>query len=1150
MQMYKKKLACFNGADYSVLFRLFIMLKVTFLFLVLTVSQAVAHVFAQNATIKANNISLKKVFAALRQQTGYHFLYLEEDLKLAKPVSLRVVNAPVETILDYCFQEQVLTYKIRENRVLVERKASPYTGKLQALVGLQREITGRVTDKAGIPLEGVTVKVKGARAVAITNEEGNYRVTADGEDVLVFTIVGYEPLELFIGNSSMLDAIMRESVSDLNEVVVVGYGTVKRSDLTGSIATVNGKDIEKQPVTTLDQGLQGLASGVQVSQNSGSPGGGVSVRIRGISSLGNNDPLYVIDGFPTSRNALQNLNPNDVQSIEVLKDASATAIYGTRASNGVVIVSTKRGTAGGTTINFDSYWGVQQGPDEYEMAGAGEFADLAVQVGDAEGEVVLDDWRNPGSLPSINWQDEIFRKALQQSYNLSLTGGNEQTQSALSFGYFNQNGIVKASNFKRYSIRANIDHKIGMKINIGTSMAASLSQKIQLLNSETANEGSLKQVIELQPMLTAGETGGRVEQNGNYGYWQFSDAVPNTMDNPIARIKTFDQDNKVNRVINTTFAEWKIIPGLRYKVNLGVDYIQNNGFSFTPSYNRGRSSNPTAVYSQYQNVRTDYLIENTLTYEKQFGQMHDLTLLVGQSGQEWTYRWLSGNASDFVSNELRNLQDGVFRSASGSQVTQSIASYFARANYKLLNKYILTGTIRRDGSSNFGPNNKFGTFPSASLAWKVSEESFLSKIKWLDDFKFRGSWGQTGNQDINPFSYLVTWSSTNNSYIFGNNATVNPGIAPAGLSNPDLKWETSTQSNIGFDVSLLDGRIVLVADYYNRKSEDILLNIPLPSTSGATSAFRNAGTIQNNGFEVNLNYKDMEGDFQWSVNANVTTVNNKVVSLGGGGPIFNTSTLAIPAFGQFDDFTITKEGGEIGAFYGWKADGIFQNQNEVANHAFQSGQTVAGDRRFMDIAGPLDEEGNPTGPDGVVNDLDRTIIGSPIPDAFMGINFEASYKNLDLSVFFNGSFGNEILNYSKNVLENIGDDKSVGFTNISADYYQNHWNGEGSANAMARATVDDFNQNGRVSDYFVENGSFIRLKNIQIGYTLPQHITKNFRIKRARIYLSGQNLLTFTGYSGLDPEIGSLGNEITTTGIDVGSYPLPKIILCGLNITF
>jgi TonB-dependent starch-binding outer membrane protein SusC len=1150
MQRYKKKLLRFGCVNYSVLFRLVIMLKVTLLLLLLTISQAGANVFAQNATIKANNLSLKEVFAVLRQQTGYHFLYLEEDLKLAKPVSLHLINKPVKTILDYCFRDQLLTYKIQENRVLIERKASPYMGVMKSTVKSQQQIIGRVTDKARTPLAGVTVKVKGTTVVAITNEEGNYRITADREDVLVFTIMGYKSLELSIANSSSLNVVLQEAVSDLDEVVIVGYGTVKRSDLTGSIATVDGKDIVKQPVTTLDQGLQGLASGVQVSQNSGAPGGGVSVRIRGISSLGNNDPLYVIDGFPTSRNALQNLNPNDIASIEVLKDASATAIYGTRASNGVVIVSTKRGAAGKTTINFDSYWGVQQRPDVYEMASAGAFADLAVQVGDAEGEMVLNDWRNPELFPSINWQDEVFRKALQQSYNLSLTGGNEQTQSALSFGYFNQNGIVKESNFKRYSIRANIDHKIGMTIKIGTSLAASLSQKIQLLNSETANEGSLKQIIELQPMLTAGETGGRVEQNGNYGYWPFSDAVPNTMDNPIARIKTFDQDNKVNRVINTTFAEWKIISGLTYKVNLGVDYIQNNGFSFTPSYNRGRSSNPTAVYGQYQNVRTDYLIENTLTYEKQFGQMHDLTLLAGQSGQEWTYRWLSGNASDFVSNELRNLQDGLFRNASGSQVTQSIASYFARMNYKLLNKYILTGTIRRDGSSNFGPNNKFGTFPSASLAWKVSEEPFLSKVKWLGDFKFRGSWGQTGNQDISPFSYLVTWSSTNNSYIFGSNSTVNPGIAPAGLSNPDLKWETSTQSNIGFDASLLDGRIVLVADYYNRKSEDILLNIPLPSTSGATSAFRNAGTIQNKGFEVNLSYKDLKGDFQWSINANVTTVNNKVVSLGGGGPIFNASTLAIPAFGQFDDFTITKEGGAIGAFYGWKADGIFQNQNEIANHAFQSGQTVAGDRRFKDIAGPLDEEGNPTGPDGVVNDLDRTIIGSPIPDAFIGVNFEASYRNFDLSVFFNGSFGNDILNYSRNVLENIGDDKSVGFTNISADYYQNYWQGEGTSNAIARATVDDFNQNGRVSDYFVENGSFIRLKNIQIGYTLPQHITKNFRIKRARIYLSGQNILTFTGYSGLDPEIGSLGNEITTTGIDVGSYPLPKIILCGLNITF
>lgn len=1150
MQMYEKNSACFDHTDYSILFRLFMMFKVTLLLLVLTVSQAGAHVFAQKATIKAENMNLKEVFSTLRHQTGYHFLYLEEDIQLAKPVTLSAVNVPIKTILDDCFRGQALTYKIQKNRVLIERKTDTDIHQLKRVIDTQGEITGSVNDAKGIPLEGVTVKVRGTTITTITDEDGNYRIQAKGGEVLVFTIVGYTSLELPIGTSSRLNVTMQESVSNLNEVVVVGYGTVKRSELTGSIATIEGKDIGKQPVSTIDQGLQGLASGVQVSQNSGTPGGGVSVRIRGISSLGNNDPLYVIDGFPTSRNALQNLNPNDVESIEVLKDASATAIYGTRASNGVIIISTKRGAAGGTTINFDSYWGVQQRPNEYEMASAEAFADLAVRVGDAEGEVVLDEWRSPASYPSINWQDEVFRKALQQSYNLAITSGNEQTQSALSFGYFNQNGIVKASNFKRYNIRANLDHKIGAKIKIGTSLAASLSQRLQLLNSETASEGSLKQIIELQPLLTAGGTNGSVKQNGNYGHWPFSDAIPNTMDNPIARIETFDQDNKVNRIINTTFAEWKIITGLTYKLNLGIDYIQNNGFSFTPSYNRGRSANATAIYNQYQNVRTDYLIENTLTYEKQFGQTHDLTLLAGQSAQEWTYRWLSGNASDFVSNELRNLQDGVFRNAAGSQVTQSIASYFARVNYQLFNKYILTGTIRRDGSSNFGPNNKFGTFPSASLAWRVSNEPFLSKIKWLDDFKVRGSWGQTGNQEISPFSYLVTWGATNNSYVFGTSPTVNPGIAPAGLANPDLKWETSTQSNLGFDATLLDGRITFVADYYNRKSKDILLNIPLPSTSGATSAFRNAGTIENKGFEISFGYRDRMGDFQWGVNANVTTVNNKVVSLGGGGPIFNASTLAIPAFGQFDNFTITKEGGEIGAFYGWKADGIFQNQDDVASHAFQSGQTLAGDRRFKDIAGPLDKEGKPTGPDGLINDLDRTIIGSPIPDAFMGVNFEASYQGFDVSIFFNGSFGNDILNYSKNVLENIGYDKSVGFTNISAAYYQNHWRGAGTSNTLARPTVDDFNQNGRVSDYFVEDGSFIRLKNIQVGYTFPQHLSDNFRIKRARIYISGQNLLTFTGYSGLDPEIGSLANEITTTGIDVGSYPLPKIILCGLNVTF
>lgn len=1125
--------------------------------LLLAVTQSVmsADVYSQKITLSRHNITLETVFDEIHKQTGYLFLYTRQQMKKARPVSLEVKDATVKEVMDRCFAGQPLTYSIIENTVIVEplpanpgRKPVP----LKRSAIQQTAVSGQVTDaETGEPLPGVSVILKGTASGTATGEDGRYSLDIPGPgSVLVFSFLGYVSREVTIYGQPSVSIQLVQDVLGLEELVVVGYGAVKKSDLTGSVATVDGEDIKKLPVTTLDQGLQGLASGVQVTQNSGSPGGGVSVRIRGVGSLGNNDPLYVIDGFPTSRNALQNLNPNDVESVEVLKDASAAAIYGTRASNGVVIISTKRGSAGKTTIQFDSYWGIQQRPDQYEMAHVTEFAGLAVQVGDAENEVILEAWRNPGSLRHINWQDEIFREALQQSYSLSIAGGNDKTQAALSFGYFDQNGIVKASNFKRYSIRANVDHKIGSRFKVGTSMAASLSQKIQLLNSETANEGSLKQILELQPALTAGGTDGRVKQDGRYGYWPFSDAVPNTADNPIARIETFDEDAKVNRIINTTFAELEVIPGLTYKINLGIDYIQNHGFSFIPSYDRGRSSNPAASYDQYQNTRTDYLIENTLTYEKQFGSAHDLTVLAGQSGQEWTYRWLSGSASDFVSNELRNIQDGVFRDASGSQVTQSIASYFARVNYKLLDKYMLTGTVRRDGSSNFGPHNKFGTFPSASLAWRVSDESFLSDAAWLQDFKIRGSWGQTGNQDITPFSYLVTWGSGNNSYIFGENPAINPGIAPNGLSNPDLKWETSVQTNIGFDAALFGGRVTLVADYYKKESEDILLNIPLPSTSGATSAFRNAGAIQNDGFELSLGYRDAEGDFQWSVNANVTTVNNQVTSLGGGEPIFNVNTRGIPAFGRFNNFTITREGGEIGAFYGWKTGGIFQNQQEVDNHAFQSEQTVAGDRRFLDIAGPPDEEGNPTGPDGVINDLDRTVIGSPFPDAFIGVNLGGSYKNLDFSLFFNGSFGNDILNYSKNVLENVWYDKSVGFSNISKDYYQNHWQGEGTSNSLARPTMDDFNQNGRVSDHFVEDGSYVRLKNIQIGYTLPRHVTENFWIRQARVYISAQNILTFTGYSGLDPEIGSLSNEITTTAIDVGSYPLPKVVLCGLDMTF
>jgi TonB-linked SusC/RagA family outer membrane protein len=1006
----------------------------------------------------------------------------------------------------------------------------------------QQTITGTVTGQENSePLIGVSVMVQGKSTGTVSDFNGTYSVKAAPTDSLIFSYVGFDPQTIAVGSQTTIDIALSPDYNQLDEVVVIGYGTQQKRDVSGAVSSIDGDDISSQAVTTLDQGLQGQAAGVLVTQASGEPGGGVSIRIRGVGSLGNNEPLYVIDGYPTTASGLSALNPNNIASIDILKDASATAIYGARAANGVVIITTKRGEEGQTSVTFDTYFGVQTRPEFFEVLDAQQFANLAVEIGDKEQEVVLDEWRSPGNLQTINWQDVMLRQALQQSYNATVRGGNERTRASLSVGYFDQEGIVEGSFFERINARTNVDHQIGDRLSVGTSVLFSNVQQASLFGSGQNGAGSLSQLPQLIPALTAGGTNGQVQDaEGNYGYWPFSDAIPNSFDNPLAAINTREQNNFTNRLLGTIFAELELLKGLTYKINLGTDIRASNGNGFTEAFNRGRVVNVDADYYQYENTFTEWLIENTLTYNRSFG-LTDLNVVAGISAQETKFDFLSANSEGFVSNEFRSISDGIAREASGSQTRGSLASYFGRLNYKMLDRYILSATVRRDGSSNFGNNNKWGVFPSFSAAWIVSDEFFLKDVAALDNLKLRGSWGQTGVQDIPAFAYLSVLSSSNNSYIYGTNPSEVAGIAFNGLPNPDLRWETTTQLNIGIDAAFFEGKINLTVDYYDRESEDILLNIPLPSTSGFNSAFRNAGTIRNNGIELALGYRNYDNAFKWGVSANFTTVNNEVLSLGGGEPISNTSALGIPSFGQFSSFTRTEEGGEIGAFYGWVTDGIFQSQAEIEAHAEQSTETQPGDRRFVDISGP---DGMP---DGVINDLDRTFLGSPIPDFYGGLNFDAQYKGFDFSLLFTGTYGNEILNYQKSNLLNINFDNSVGFSNISQETFDNYWQGAGTSDDIPRLTVDDPNQNSRVSDFFVEDASFLRLKNLQLGYTLPAGLLP---VGSIRLYVSGQNLLTFTEYSGYDPEIGSLNNQVTTTGIDVGNFPLAQTYLFGLNVTF
>ncbi len=1024
------------------------------------------------------------------------------------------------------------------------------------LAQTDRTVTGTVVGENGEGVPGTAILVKGTTIGTTTDVKGGFSLQVPANaTTLVFSSVGMEGQEIEIGNRSQLSVTMKDDVKSLDAVVVVGYGTQQRKDITGAISSVSAAQIEKVPITTIDQALQGRSPGVQVTNNDGSPGGGVSVQIRGTGTFGDNSPLYVVDGYPIS-GGINTLNPNDIASMEILKDASATAIYGNRASNGVVIITTKRGKAGGLQISFDSYASLQAIPKLYKVLNAQEFATFATDIASKEAYPVLPEWSNPSSLRNIDWQKEVYQTGFRQNYNLALRGGSDKVQTSFSLGFFDQKGTVKFSNFKRYNGSLNVDYTPSKWVKASASVKYTRTGGFVGFGTGISGIGTLTKLI---PTLSGNPVTNEVKDaDGNYGYYPKGTSVVAGSSNVIADQETTDRQQASNNLLTTTSLEITPLPGLRLKTNFGFNSSDNSGFYFTPTNDRVTPS-PLAYYNQNANNSFEYLWENTVAYTRTFG-IHSIDFVGGVSAQENTYRQIGTQGNGLLSDELRNVGSLQSTIPYGNQQTWSIASQFGRLTYKLLDRYILTGTVRRDGSSRFGPGQKYGVFPSVSAAWRVKDEPFLANVGVLSDLKLRASWGQTGNQNIGLFQYQGNYGSgpnrvDNRGYVFGREKTYYDGLVLNGLPNPNLTWETQTQTDFGIDASFLNGRVNLVADYYVRTSGGFLLNVNVPSQTGFSSATRNVGSIRNSGLELGLEYREASNPFKWGINANLTTINNKIVSFADGlNSVGNFSDLGFPNFGGnlWTNFSKSQVGGEVGAFYGFKSAGIFQTKEEItalnataaskygAGKFYQVSTTAPGDRKFVDVNG-----------DGQITDDDRVIIGSPIPKFFGGLNFDGSYKQFDFSLFWYASVGNQILNYAKRNLQSLATNGGVGVENVSEDFYQNRWTPENPSTTYARAVRSDNNGNTRVSDVYVEDGSFLRLRNLQIGYTLPTEFSRKLTLSRIRFYVSGQNLLTFTKYSGLDPEIGSIGgSSATTKGIDVGNYPTSRFYTLGLNVQF
>ena len=1030
-----------------------------------------------------------------------------------------------------------------------------------------RQITGKVIADDGTLIPGASIKVKGSPTGTITNAEGTFKLSVPPNSTLIFSFIGYVTQEIPLGAGSVVNVKLVSDVNTLTEVAVVavGYGTQKRTDLTGAISSVSAATIASAPVTSLDQALQGRAAGVQVVNNDASPGANVSVLIRGIGSLASNGngPLYVVDGYPLETGGINNINPSDIASLDVLKDASATAIYGIRAANGVVIVTTKKGKKNSVQISLDGYDAFQSKPKEYKVLNADQFATLANQVAAASNGNFqsFSGWADPSSLHSVDWQNAIYRTGVTQNYNLSIRGGSDKVQAATSIGYYDQQGIVLGSYFDRLNLGSNIDYQPIKWLKSSTSIKYTYQD-----SNNPYGTGSLLNVSELPPTLDGGNklTNQIKDANGNYGFFNPIYVYTAKYSNPIYTIENNRYANINNFILTNTSLEATIIDGLRIKTNAGITYNGFSGSYFAPEddrlvnqYGAQAGATQNAAYSQNINSSFDWLWENTIAYDKTFGK-HTINFVGGVTEQKNDYNSMAGSGipPNSVIRDLAQSTIPTFTAGQNGQVVTSLESQFARLGYSYDDRYFITGTLRRDGSSKFAPGHQYGTFPSGAFKWKAKQESFLKNVDWLSDLNFRASYGEVGNQgSIAPFQYYALFASgtaanTAPNYGYAFDKTFNPGIYSTQPANPNLRWETDYQTDIGTDMAFLHGDLTLTVDWFDRRSKDFLLTLAASPQTGYSFLTNNVGSMVNKGLEVALGYNHKFHDVRLGANLTLTTVYNRLTSLTSGvNEVSNFGGVTIPALG-WTTFTETNIGQPVGEFYGYKSLGIFQSQAQInalnaiavskGFAAYQKTTTQPGDRYFADI-----------NHDGTVNASDETSLGSPLPKFYSGLNLTASYKTWDINLYFYGVYGNKIFNFAESSLESFQNRSFVGVENISQQYLANAWTPSNPSNTYARITANDDAIGSNVaSSAYVEDGSFLKLKSVTIGYTLPADLLKQFAISKVRVYVSSQNLFTITGYKGLDPEIGLQGGNATQNGIDNGTYPSSRYLTVGLNVTF
>ncbi len=1145
-----------------------------------------ASTFSQTVTLTGKEMPLKDIFAAIEKQTGYVVFSNRGDLNSTLPQTVTAYNMPLIQFLDLILKDQPLDYSIAKKTIMLSRKAVPPAAALPDIRDIL--VRGLITDGQGKPLPGVSVRLKGTSLGTVSDVAGKFSLNAPENGVLIFTYIGYVTQEQPVDAKTTLNVKMAEEFSSLNQVVVTGYSSQSRKDITGSVVSVDTKELNKVASPNIAQQLQGKSSGVTVTADN-TPGGQPTVRIRGFGTINNNEPLYIIDGVPT-KGGLNNINPNNVASMQILKDASAASIYGSRAANGVIIITTKKGKAGVSTLTFDARYGIQTAKSNSRIDVIRDPAQLGQlrwtqlrnanqltngnpvdpQYGNGPSPVVPDYILagsqygvfegNPATNPDLynysqdnmyqivkankagtNWFDEIVNTpAPIQEYNLGASCGTEKGRYAFGVNYFDQDGILRFTSFNRYSIRANTEFVIKNRLRVGENIEAGLSRNKGFFTGDASNNsdgnpvGNSYRMPSIMPVY---------DIRGHYAGTRANGL--GSAQNPVAQLdRAKNNFVKNSKVFGNVYAEIDLLKDLTLRSSFGFDYqgIETTEYSLLNleaaapigfnSLSNGSASEMTTTWS------------NTLNYHVTLGKRHNLSVLLGTEAIEDKQRMFRASRDGFISEDpdYMYLDAGSLAlNNAGNGYEWALFSQFGRLNYKYNDKYLFEATVRRDGSSRFGQNNRYGVFPAFSAGWRISQEPFMQRIGWLENLNIRAAWGQTGNQEIGNYNGYTTYrtSLSNSSYdMNGTSTSVIAGFDTQAYGNPDAKWESTTQTNVGIDASFLKGRIGLTADWYTRTTSNMLYQVRLPATQGeAVAPFVNVGSMRNRGIDLGLNVRNdaMNGNFTYDVTANFSTYRNVILELSGN----KNEALIAPELRSYS-YARSVAGRPIYSFYGLKIDGIFQNEKEVQEHAPYPGYaevangvtTGVGKFKYRDVNG-----------DGIISDADRTWIGNPHPDFTYGLNVNLGYKNFGLTIFMQGVQGNDLISFVRRLIDfnELGNNRSLRMLNDS-------WTPD---NPHAILPILDASDSKSLlpSSYFVEDGSYLRMKVLQLSYNFPGTLLTRIGLERMRVYVQAQNLFTITHYSGLDPEVNFTGAGTTSQmGIDQGVYPASKVYQLGVSI--